>query len=209
VRVCCIADLHGHVPADVPPCNLLLIAGDLGPDDPGEGEVWLRDEFAPWLERQPAAEVAAIAGNHDFVAAERPALLRGLGTWHYLENEAAVIAGLRIAGSGWSLSFGNWPLQAEEEELDDIWRAIPDETEVVLVHGPPYGHCDLTVRGVHGGSRTLLRRLLDLPKLRLVCTGHIHEAYGRAVLPNGALVVNASLVDVRLRLVNEPIVVEL
>jgi len=209
MRVCCIADLHGHVPADVQPCDLLLIAGDLGPDDPRAGEAWLHDQLVPWLERQPAAEIAAIAGNHDYVAAERPWLLRELGIWRYLENEAAILAGLRAAASGWSLTFGNWPLQATEEELDELWRAIPDETELVLVHGPPYGYCDLTARGIHGGSRTLLRRLLELPRLRLVCTGHIHEAYGRAVLPNGALVVNASIVDVGLRLVNAPIVVEL
>jgi Icc-related predicted phosphoesterase len=209
MRVCCIADLHGHVPADVPPCDLLLIAGDLGPDDPAAGEAWLRDQFVPWLERQPAAEIAAIAGNHDYLAAERPWLLRELGLWRYLENEAATLAGLRVAGSGWSLTFGNWPLQAAEEELDALWHTIPDETELVLVHGPPYGYCDLTTRGAHGGSRTLLRRLLELPQLRLVCTGHIHEAYGRAVLPSGALVVNASIVDVGLRLVNAPIVVEL
>jgi Icc-related predicted phosphoesterase len=209
MRVCCIADLHGHVPADVPPCDLLLIAGDLGPDDAREGEAWLNDQFVPWLARQPAAEIVAIAGNHDYVAVERPQLLRALSLWRYLENETATLAGLGIAGSAWSVPFGTWPLQASEEELGALWQAIPDETEVVLVHGPPYGYCDLTVRGVHGGSRTLLRRLLDLPRLKLVCTGHIHEGYGRTTLPTGALVVNASLVDVHLQLVNEPIVVDL
>jgi Icc-related predicted phosphoesterase len=207
--VCCIADLHGHVPADVPPCDLLLIAGDLGPDDPREGAVWLEQELVPWLERQPAAEVAAVAGNHDHVAVAHPELMRGLDSWRYLENEPVTIAGLRVAGSAWSLPFGVWPLQAPEEELDELWRSIPDETEVVLVHGPPHGYCDLTARGAHGGSRTLVRRLLELPQLKLVCTGHIHEGYGQAVLPTGALVVNASLVDIGLRLVNPPILVEL
>jgi Icc-related predicted phosphoesterase len=209
MRVCCIADLHGHVPADVPPCDLLLIAGDLGPDDPREGAAWLRQLFVPWLERQPAAEVAAIAGNHDYMALRRPELLREVAAWRYLENDAAIVAGLRVAGSSWSLTFGIWPMQAPEEELEDMWQSIPDDTEVVLVHGPPYGYCDLTARGVHGGSRTLLRRLLELPRLRLVCTGHIHEGYGQAVLPTGALVVNASLVDVALRPVNAPILVDL
>ena len=208
MRICCIADLHGHVPADVPPCDLLLIAGDLGPDDPRDGAVWLEQHFVPWLERQPAAAVAAIAGNHDYIALRRPEVLREL-RWRYLENESATIAGLRVAGSAWSLTFGIWPLQGPEEELQAVWRAIPDETEVVLVHGPPYGYCDLTARGLHGGSKSLLERLLELPRLKLVCTGHIHESYGQAVLPTGALVVNASLVDVRLRLVNAPILVDL
>ena len=209
MRVCCIADLHGHVPADVPPCDLLLIAGDLGPDDPRDGAAWLDRHFVPWLERQPAAEVVAVAGNHDYVALRRPELLRELRAWRYLENESATVAGLRVAGSAWSLTFGIWPLQGPEEELEAIWQTIPDETEVVLVHGPPYGYCDVTARGAHGGSKSLLERLLALPRLKLVCTGHIHESHGQARLPTGALVVNASLVDVGLRLVNAPILVEL
>ena len=208
MRVACIADLHGQIPTDVAPCDVLLIAGDLGPDDPRDAGAWLNDELAPWLRRQPAREIVAVAGNHDHLAVDSPASLRSL-PWRFLEHETANVAGLRVAGSAWSPTFGVWPLQADDHELDALWRTIPDDAQIVLVHGPPFGHCDLTERGVHGGSRTLLRRLLELPELRLVCTGHIHEGYGTTTLTTGALVVNASLVDARLELVNEPIVVEL
>jgi Icc-related predicted phosphoesterase len=209
VRVCCIGDFHGKLPPPVPPCDLLLVAGDIGPDEPEAAERWLREEFAPWLEAQPAKEVVAVAGNHDLLAAADADAFRNAAPWRYLDNETAVVGGVCVAGSAWSLPFGAWPFMAEEDVLDDIWRRIPPETEILLVHGPPYGFCDDTARGVRGGSRTLLRRLTELPSLRLVCCGHIHEGYGQATVWTGARVVNASLVDLRVELANEPVVLDL
>ena len=209
VRVCCIGDFHGRIPPPVPPCDLLLVAGDIGPDDPEEAGRWLADELAPWLEAQPAREVVAVAGNHDLLAAADGARFGAAAPWRYLDNSAEDVAGVRVAGSAWSLPFGSWPFMADEDVLAEIWRRIPDDTQIVLVHGPPYGCCDGTARGVRGGSRSLLRRLTDLPDLRLVCCGHIHEGYGRTELWTGALVVNASLVDVSVRLANAPVVIDL
>ena len=209
MRVCCIGDFHGQLPPPVPPCDLLLIAGDIGPDDPDRAAAWLRDELAPWLEAQPAREVVAVAGNHDLLAAADAAAFGAAAPWRYLDNEAAVVGGVRIAGSAWSLPFGAWPFMADEDVLTGIWNAIPDDTQVVVVHGPPFGCCDATARGVPGGSLSLLRRLTELPDLHLVCCGHIHEGYGRETLWTGALVVNASLVDLRVRLANAPVVIEL
>jgi len=209
VRVCCLADLHGHVPPDVPACDLLLLAGDLCPDGLAESERFLVDELAPWLARQPAGEVAAVAGNHDRIAVERPDVLRSLPGWRYLEHETELLAGAVVAASPWSLEFGAWPLQAGEERLALLWGELPDDARIVLVHGPPYGHCDRTLRGDHGGSRSLLDRLLELRGLELVCTGHIHEGHGRSRLPTGALVVNASYVDVRFAPAHAPVLVEI
>jgi Icc-related predicted phosphoesterase len=209
VRVCCLADLHGRLPPEVPECDLLLLAGDLCPDGIGASERFLVDELAPWLARQPAGEVAAVAGNHDQVAVDRPELLRALPGWRYLEHETELLAGAVVAASPWSLEFGAWPLQTDEEHLALLWDEFPDDARIVLVHGPPFGHCDVTRRGDHGGSRSLLDRLLDLEHLELVCTGHIHEAHGSSQLPTGALVVNASYVDVRFEPANAPVVVDL
>jgi Icc-related predicted phosphoesterase len=209
VRVCCIGDFHGRLPPPVPPCDLLLVAGDIGPDEPEAAEAWLRTGLGPWLEAQPAREIVAVAGNHDLLAAADPSSFRTAAPWRYLDNESAVVAGARLAGSAWSLPFGHWPFMAEEDVLAGIWQRIPEDTEILLVHGPPYGCCDATARGVRGGSLTLLRRVTELPDLRLVCCGHIHEGYGRETLWTGALVVNASLVDLSVELANEPVVIDL
>ena len=209
MRVCCIGDFHGVLPPPVPPADVLLICGDVGPDEPDAAGAWLRDELGPWLEAQPVDAIVAVAGNHDLLAASDPTAFRAAAPWHYLDNETAVIDGVRVAGSAWSLPFGEWPFMADEHALDAIWQTIPADTEIVLVHGPPYGCCDATSSGVRGGSRSLLRRLNELTSLRLVCCGHIHEGYGRETLWSGALVVNASLVDVTVRLANEPVLIDL
>lgn len=209
MRVCCIGDFHGKLPPPVPPCDLLLVAGDVGPDDPEAAHDWLQNEFAPWLEAQPAGAIVSVAGNHDLLAAADADAFGAAAPWTYLDNATTFVDGVRVAGSAWSLPFGSWPFMADEHALDTIWRSIPPDTQIMLVHGPPYGYCDATAHGVRGGSRSLLRRLVELPDLKLVCCGHIHEAYGRETLSTGALVVNASLVDLRVELAHEPVVVEL
>ena len=73
VRVAALADLHGRLDGVVvPPCDLVVIAGDLAPyawkQAPNQVP-WLEAFFAPWLERVAAeagAPVVGIAGNRDF-----------------------------------------------------------------------------------------------------------------------------------------------
>lgn len=125
--VAAISDLHGRLPRDsggyvrVPPCDVLVIAGDICPDFHGAGSArptrpgsktfqhvydkgeaaqtnWLNDEFREWLEdaRAFAGEVVAIAGNHDFVF-ERKLEPHNL-PWTYLWDSEATVEGLRFYG---------------------------------------------------------------------------------------------------------------
>src|SRR4051812_1778145 len=109
VRLAAISDLHGYLP-DTPPCDALLIAGDICPVDdhslPYQRE-WLKTAFAPWLERQPATKIVGIAGNHDFIAEEDDDLMRGL-PWTYLRDETTEAGGLTIHGSPWTVTFMQW-----------------------------------------------------------------------------------------------------
>ena len=73
MRVAALADLHGRLEGVVvPPCDLVVIAGDLSPYGWKEGArqvPWLEAVFAPWLERiaaEAGAPVVGIAGNRDF-----------------------------------------------------------------------------------------------------------------------------------------------
>lgn len=207
VRVCCIADLHGQLPAETPECDLLLIAGDLAPLDDRPAAGFLAEQLEPWLRRQPAREIVAIAGNHDWFAAEERRRPRSL-PWRYLANEVIELFGLKIVGSpctpGPFGAFGR-----PEEELWRLWRTIPSDTDVLLVHSPPYGYLDGTLDGRHVGSRSLRERLADLPQLKLVCCGHVHESAGSLAIPGGPLVVNGSLVDTNYELAHEPILVDI
>jgi len=66
----------------------------------------------------------------------------------------------------------------------------------------------LTVRGVEAGCADLLDEIVTRIRPRVHLFGHIHEGYG-VTLRDGTRYVNASSCDVRYRLVNPPIVLDL
>ena len=47
----------------------------------------------------------------------------------------------------------------DEADLAAVWALIPPDVDVLVTHGPPFGHGDLAVHGVHVGSDTLAARL--------------------------------------------------
>jgi Icc-related predicted phosphoesterase len=60
-----------------------------------------------------------------------------------------------------------------------VWQHIPDDTDIVVVHTPPKGILDLAYNRDHTlefcGCSALKKRVLNLPYLKLVCFGHIHN----------------------------------
>lgn len=178
LEVVAVADLHGRLPA-LPTCDLLVIAGDVCPaESASDQRAWLTETFEPWLRRQSSKEILGVAGNWDFIAAEDRELMRSL-SWTYLENENTEILGLRVFGSPLSLPYGVFPFTASEELLAQLWRSIAEDVNLLVIHGPAYGLGDLTAAGTHAGSRSLLKRLDELPQLQALVCGHIHEAAGR------------------------------
>lgn len=87
------------------------------------------------------------------------------------------------------------------------WDAIPDDTDVLITHGPAYGVLDAVLPDKEQVGCPQLRRALETrlhPKLHVF--GHIHEAYGQVV--EGTLTsVNASFLDHRYLPVNTPVMV--
>ena len=184
MRVAAFADLHGRLPEAPPACDLLVLAGDACALEPADRQrAWVEAELRPWLARAGEASkaIVAVAGNCDVAFAEDPSLPRSL-PWLYLDGEAAEIAGLAVFGSPLALPFGRWPFMAPEERLAEVWASVPETTELLVVHGPPHGLGDLVAGGAHAGSTSLRRRLGELPRLRAVVFGHIHEARGRGTV---------------------------
>lgn len=66
--------------------------------------------------------------------------------------------------------------------------SIPADTHIVVAHGPADGHVD----GGHGCA-SLAAYLAKLPDLRLVVSGHIHEAHGVETTAGGTVYVNAAI----------------
>lgn len=190
MTVAAVADLHGLVLPAVPPCDLLLVAGDIGPRD------WIAGPFADWLEKLDC-EVVGIAGNHDWTALHEPGLMRSL-SWRYLQDETVRIGDHVVHGSPWTTPFMNWAFMLPEEQVAEKWALIPDDTTILMTHGPPRGTLDLTERGAHAGSVSLRDRVEVLDHLALHVFGHVHERRGQETHA-GCVFANVSLVDARYR----------
>lgn len=210
MRVAAVADLHGWLP-EVPPCDLLLLAGDLCPFTDhrvGFQADWLDGPCRNWLEAQPAGAVVAIAGNHDYVFQQAPEHVPEL-PWTYLEDSASRVAGLALWGSPWTPWFYDWAFNAPraggEAFLAERYAGASPDTDVLLLHGPPAGYGDLVDRGERVGSIAALD-LLDRVTPALCIYGHIHE--GRGAWRRGPTqLANVAAVDAVYRPRSQPVAV--
>lgn len=181
------SDLHGMLPDpdSVPPCDIFLIAGDVTPvwnHNPAFQESWLHTHFAKWIGAIRAEHKILIAGNHDFVAEERPEIMES-HLWTYLCDQAITVEGVKIYGTPWTPPFYNWAFMRPESELEAIYNDIPDGIDILISHGPPRDCCDKNILGQRCGSYALARQIREI-KPKIVITGHIHEAHGRGTIDN-------------------------
>lgn len=66
--------------------------------------------------------------------------------------------------------------------LAQRWAQIPEDTDILITHGPPLGFGDRVDSGEHVGCEDLLRRVQQVrPKLHLF--GHIHESRASPMSP--------------------------
>ena len=201
-----IADTHGlEQEIEVPAGDILVHGGDIT----RHGELEDVRRFDDWLATLPHRHKIVIAGNHDFCFEREPERARALiRNGVYLQDEATEVEGLLVYGSPWQPWFYDWAFNLERgEPLRQRWARIPDETHLLVTHGPPMGLCDQTVRGDHVGCEDLLERVRAVRPLVHVF-GHIHEAYGGTVEGQTAFV-NASTCDLGYSPVNPPMVLEI
>ena len=103
----------------------------------------------------------------------------------YLEDSFVILDDIKIWGSPYTPSFGyGWAFNADRgHDINKIWSGIPDDTDIVITHGPIYGYCDRTSNtNTNVGCADLYHRLHEV-KPHLHFSGHIHEAYGYGTIP--------------------------
>lgn len=209
MKIAAVSDLHGYLP-DIPECDLLLLAGDICPDQ-GQAS-WLNREFRNWLGAIPAKEVVLVWGNHDLLAEHKPELIPNDLRCHILTDRQIELNGLKIYGSPWQKRFYDWAFNLDEEDLAKKWDLIPDDTDILVLHGPPYEIGDLAWHkimnpaGCHAGSPSLLERIKSI-KPKLSVFGHIHSGRGLYDI-DGCVAANVTLVDEHYQSVYPPMLFE-
>lgn len=216
IKIVCISDTHcQHKALTIPPCDILIHAGDFT----HRGEEHLTVEFLEWFENQAqCTNRVFVSGNHDFLDERDPVKFRELvklyaPTSIYLNDESIIVDGYKIHGSPISPRFHDWAFNRHRgQEIQQHWDMIPDDVEILITHSPVLGYGDkLSPYGSEPGKNIGCENLLQtidsrLNKLRLTITGHIHE--GAGTYKHGEIiVVNASVLDERYRMRNKPIVV--
>lgn len=212
MKIVAISDTHEkHEQVKLPEGDVLVHAGDLT----FQGHVREVQFALDWLNAQPHKDIVLIAGNHDFCF-EHESLKAKLnfGRIHYLEDSGVEIDGKKFWGSPVQPWFHDWAFNRfRGPEIQRHWDLIPDDTDVLITHGPPQGVLDQAAprQGSDNlGCEMLTQTLLSgrLKKVKLHIFGHIHGGYGME-LSKGIFFANASVVDEAYRVKNAPIVFEL
>lgn len=208
-----ISDTHTyHFNMKLPKGDVLIHAGDMT----FTGKFPELIKFNRWLGRQDFAHKIFIAGNHDKTFESHASYAESLvpnGT--YLRDEMTEVEGIKIWGSPWQPWFFNWAFNLQRgDEIKKKWDLIPNDTDILITHGPPHGHGD-EVKASYSSNKgdrvgcydlyTALHRVK--PKVHIF--GHIHEGYGITKLHSDNDIIhciNASSCTEHYDLVNKPIV---
>lgn len=203
MKICCLSDTHGHLPP-IPKCDLLLLAGDYCPENKNQQYMWFLKYFRPWLDkcRENCDNIVGIAGNHDWVFenVETQRLINTSLNWIYLQDDYTELGNVdnmteeySIYGTPYQRRFYDWAFNLDEPELDKKFDNIPNDTDIILTHGPAYGIGDMSIYGKERiGSKRLMDRALEI-KAKLVVYGHNHSGVGIYKVED-TIFVNASYV---------------
>ena len=142
-------------------------------------------DFIEWYKDVPVKYKIYVAGNHD-TSIERKRITKEdfeANGIIYLENSFVNINGVKFYGTPVTPSFNDWAFMKARDKTHKVWEAIPEDTRVLIVHGPPKGIRDLSFdrdgKLEFCGDNALMKRCISLQNtLKFVCFGHIHNMDG-------------------------------
>jgi len=208
LRIVAIADTHGrHNDMSLPSADMLIHAGDISMN----GEEAEIVDFINWYEKLTYRYKILIAGNHDFYfekASDDEIAKIMPENIIYLKDSGAMINGLKIWGSPVTPWFFNWAFNRRRgDPIRRHWDMIPEDTDLLITHGPCFRILDINSGGQHVGCKDLFNRIHELKPMGHVC-GHVHEGYG-TIEKSGIKFINASVLNAKYELINDPIVFDL
>lgn len=227
IRIVCISDTHDHtndMTHNIPSGDILIHSGDF--TRRGRNDEVRR--FTNFLDTLDFKYKIVIAGNHELSFDQNKGLVRILKTLDlssdeektsarlslqhciYLQDSGIELFGfLKIWGSPWQPTHRGWAFNADRgETILKIWNQIPDDTDILITHGPPLGFGDLTSDNHHVGCVELLSTIRERVKPKLHIFGHIHSGHG-IWTDETTTYINASICNDNYQAINEPILFDI
>jgi Icc-related predicted phosphoesterase len=211
-KITCISDthtLHDEITKDLPGGDILIYAGDLMNSGRNINDI---KSFCEWFSSLDMYKHKVfIAGNHDRMFQNdyhgAMEIVNSYDNITYLQDSGTEIEGIKIWGSPWQPWFYNWAfnLPRNGKELKEKWDLIPEDTDILITHGPAYGFVDTVVgrRNENLGCELLIQRILEVKPKFHVC-GHIHTGYG-VMETDDTTFINASVLNESYNYTQRPI----
>lgn len=182
MKILHISDTHGfHKQIKIPKgIDMIIHTGDASNQkDPYQNE-WEMKDFLMWYETLDIKYKIYIPGNHD--TSIEKGLIKKIDFLsrhiHLLNHDWIDIEGIKIFGSPYTPTFGEWAFMKDRSKISRVWEKIPEEMDIIAIHGPCKGILDLSYNRKNElefcGDSALKKRIMKLqPKLFL--SGHIHN----------------------------------
>lgn len=204
-KITVISDTHGkhkQITKDLPGGDILIHAGDIS----SRGYEHEIQQYCKWFnDINDYDNKVFIAGNHDWGFQNNVGrvqeIVNSYKTIDYLQDSHLQTGPdidnlVKIYGSPWQPEFYNWAfnLSRNGTELLEKWNNIPDDTDILITHGPAWGYVDQVIgRSEHLGCELLTQRIKTIkPKIH-IC-GHIHSGHGYK-FDGDTHFINASVLD--------------
>ena len=215
LKVVSFSDTHNlHDKVKLPKCDIAIFAGDFS----GRGNRLETFYFFRWFSKQSQCKYkVAITGNHDICFDDRhhdethsnkwlSSLLKDFNNINILHNSSINIEGVKIWGSPITPWYhgDRWAFNMRKDEIRDVWKLIPNDSDIVVTHGPVFGILDFADRGVHAGCESLLKAIEEKKPKFHIC-GHIHEGYGTYTTEDTTYI-NCSVMNLNYEVANKPVV---
>ena len=212
MRITFISDTHtkhNETTQDLPGGDLLIHSGDFMNSGYGIDDAL---DFCKWFDGLKGyTHKIFIAGNHDRLFENLPdkamEIVNLFKNITYLQDTSVEIDEVKIYGSPWQPAFYDWAFNLPRNgvELEEKWKIIPNDVDILITHGPPWGHCDSN-RNVNLGC-DLLRVRVDKIKPKIHIFGHIHSGSGYKFW-DGTHFINAAVLNERYNYENKPITMD-
>lgn len=214
MRIVFVSDTHNRLDRiKVPDGDMLIHSGDFTMRTEAKTPAAHLEQVSRFnndLGALPHPFKVVVAGNHDAPFESDNAEARALLTNAvYLQDQLAVLGGLRIYGSPWQPEYRKWAfnLPRDSEELRAVWSRVPDNIDILVTHGPPKGFLDRAPLWPTLGDQFLRDRVLEVrPKIH--CFGHVHFSAG-VLEHEGITFVNAASLNEKYQPTGDVIVLDI